>query len=141
MRVALCQLPISSTPSVNLERVGTAVAQAAEQGADLAIFPEATQVMFGANLAAAAEPLEGAFCSGLAEMAKDSGVALVVGVFEPADDGRVYNTVVVYDGTGNLVGSYRKLHLYDAFGQRDRIRSRPGRSYSPARSPTCPSGS
>jgi predicted amidohydrolase len=119
MRVALCQIPVSSRPAVNFKRVRLALAQAAESGADLAVFPEATQIRFGSDLSAAAEPLDGPFCSGLAEAAKEAGVAIVAGVFEPASDGRVYNTAVAYDAAGELVASYRKLHLFDAFGQRE----------------------
>jgi predicted amidohydrolase len=119
MRVALGQIPVSSQPSVNLERVRGAMAAAAEQGADLAVFPEATQVRFGSDLRAAAEPLDGPFGAGLSAVAKQTGVALVAGVFEPAPDGRVYNTAVAYDGAGELVASYRKLHLFDAFGHRE----------------------
>jgi deaminated glutathione amidase len=119
MRVALCQIPVSSRPDVNSERVRAALGQAADGGADLAVFPEATQVRFGSDLRGAAEPLDGPFCSGLAEAAKQTGVAIVAGVFEPAPDGRVYNTAVAYDATGELVASYRKLHLFDAFGQRE----------------------
>ncbi len=128
MRVALCQIPVSSRPSVNLKRVQLAMYNAAEQGADLAVFPEATLVRFGSELAAGAEPLDGPFCSGLAAAAKESGIALVAGVFEPAPDGRVYNTAVVYDGGGGLVTSYRKLHLFDAFGQRESDDVAPGSS-------------
>jgi deaminated glutathione amidase len=119
MRVALGQIPVSSKPLVNLDRVRAAVLRAADQGADLAVFPEATQVRFGSDLRAAAEPLDGPFCSGLAAAAKDTGVALVAGVFEPAPAGRVYNTAVAFDGRGELVASYRKLHLFDAFGHRE----------------------
>jgi predicted amidohydrolase len=126
MRVALCQIPVSSQPSVNLSRVRLAMAEAAAASADLAVFPEATQVRFGSDLAAAAEPLDGPFCSGLAAAAKDTGVSLVAGVFEPAVDGRVYNTAVVYDGSGELVTSYRKLHLFDAFGQHESDSVAPG---------------
>jgi predicted amidohydrolase len=126
MRVALGQIPVSSTVSVNLERVRAALTSAAEQGADLAVFPEATQVRFGADLRAAAEPLDGPFGSGLAAAAKETGVALVAGVFEPAPDGRVYNTAVAYDGAGELVASYRKLHLFDAFGHRESDEVAPG---------------
>ena len=126
MRVALCQIPVSSTPSVNLDRVQAALREAGDQGADLAVFPEATQVRFGSDLRAAAGPLDGPFCSGLAAAAKDTGVALVAGVFEPAPDGRVYNTAVAYDGAGELVASYRKLHLFDAFGHRESDQVAPG---------------
>jgi len=126
MRVALCQIPVSSRPAVNFKRVRLALAQAADAGADLAVFPEATQIRFGSDLRAAAEPLDGPFCSGLAEAAKETGVALVAGVFEPGPDGRVYNTAVAYDGTGQLVASYRKLHLFDAYGQRESDLVAPG---------------
>src|SRR6516164_5242227 len=126
MRVALCQIPVSSRPEVNAGRVRDALAQAADQGADLAVFPEATQVRFGSDLLAAAEPLDGPFCSGLAAAAKDAGVALVAGVFEPAPAGRVYNTAVAYDSAGELVASYRKLHLFDAFGHRESDQVAPG---------------
>ena len=126
MRVALCQIPVSSRPEVNAGRVRDALARAADQGADLAVFPEATQVRFGSDLLAAAEPLDGPFCSGLAAAAKQTGVALVAGVFEPAPGGRVYNTAVAYDGAGELVASYRKLHLFDAFGHRESDQVAPG---------------
>jgi deaminated glutathione amidase len=126
MRVALGQIPVSSAPSVNLERVAAAMRDAADQGADLAVFPEATQARFGSDLRAAAEPLDGPFCSGLAAAAKDTGTGLVAGVFEPAPGGRVYNTAVAFDGAGELVASYRKLHLFDAFGHRESDEVAPG---------------
>jgi deaminated glutathione amidase len=128
MRIALCQLPVSADPGVNLRRVRAALGEAADGGAELAVFPEAMMVRFGAGLRAAAEPLDGPFCSGLAEAAKEKGVALVAGVFEPAPDGRVYNTAAVFDGDGALVASYRKLHLFDAFTQRESDLVAPGSS-------------
>jgi predicted amidohydrolase len=119
MRVALCQLPISSEPSVNIDRVRAAVADAARQGADLALFPEGTQARFSTDLRAAAEPLDGPFGRNLSEAARDNAVAVVAGVFEPAPDGRVYNTTVGYDSQGSLTAAYRKIHLFDALGYRE----------------------
>jgi len=128
MRIALCQIPVSSDPGVNLRRVRDALRAATAGGADLAVLPEGTMVRSGSDLRAAAEPLDGPFCSGLAEAAKETGVAVVAGVFEPAPDGRVYNTAVVVDGDGALVASYRKLHLFDAFNQRESDLVAPGSS-------------
>ncbi|HTX84980.1 MAG TPA: carbon-nitrogen hydrolase family protein [Streptosporangiaceae bacterium] len=116
MRVALGQLPISSAPQVNLERVRAAAASAAVQGAQLAVFPEGTQVRFSADLRAAAEPLDGPFCQGLAEAARSAGLAIIASLFEPAPDGRVYNTTVGFEADGALVAVYRKIHLFDALG-------------------------
>jgi len=126
MRVALGQIPVSSRPEVNLERVRAALRQAADGGADLAVFPEATQVRFGSDLRAAAEPLHGPFGTALAGAAREFGVAVVAGVFEPAPDGRVYNTAVAFGADGELVAAYRKLHLFDAFGHRESDEVAPG---------------
>ncbi len=126
MRVALCQIPASTQPSVNLGRVKSALTTASQQGSDLAVFPEGTQVRFSADLLAAAEPLDGPFCTGLAAAARDSGVALVAGVFESAPGNRVYNTMVAIDATGQLVAAYRKIHLFDALGQRESQTVAPG---------------
>jgi predicted amidohydrolase len=119
MRVALCQIPVSSDPSVNLARAKAAIASAARQGAGLAVFPEGIQARFGTDLAAVAAPLDGAFCAGLLEAARRGRLAVVAGVFEPASGGRVYNTAVAFDETGQLVAAYRKIHLFDALGQRE----------------------
>jgi len=126
MRIALCQLPVSPDPSVNLSRVRAALLEAAADEAALAVFPEATMVRFGSDLRAAAEPLDGPFCSGLAAACAETGVPLVAGVFEPAPGGRVYNTAVAFSGSGSLVASYRKLHLFDALGQRESDLVAPG---------------
>jgi deaminated glutathione amidase len=126
MRVALCQIPISSTPAVNLDRVRAAVAEAAASGARLAVFPEGTHVRFSADLRAAAEPLDGPFCRGLSDIAKSAGVALVAGIFENAPDGRAYNTSVGFDTDGRLAAAYRKIHLFDALGHRESDNVAPG---------------
>jgi deaminated glutathione amidase len=126
MRVALCQLPVSPEPAVNLGRVAEAAAAAARQGADLAVFPEATQARFGSDLRGLAEPLDGEFGTGLAAVARDAGLALVAGVFEPAPEGRVYNTAVAYSGSGERIAAYRKIHLFDSLGERESALVAPG---------------
>jgi predicted amidohydrolase len=116
--IALCQIPVSPDPAVNLARVRAALRTAGEgeRPADLAVFPEATQARFGSDLQAVAEPLDGPFGAGLADAARE-GTSLVAGVFEPAPDGRVYNTTVAYDSSGQRVAAYRKIHLFDSLGE------------------------
>jgi len=119
MRVALCQIPVSTQPAVNLGRVQSALTTARQQGSDLAIFPEGTQARFSADLRTVAEPIDGPFCAGLSAAAKSTGVCLVAGTFEPGPDQRVYNTTVAFDADGALAAAYRKIHLFDALGQRE----------------------
>ncbi len=126
MRVALAQLPISSTPQVNLDRVRAAAVSAANQGAGLVVFPEGTQARFSVDLRTVAEPLDGPFCRGLAKTAASAGLAIVASMFEPATDGRVYNTTVGYEADGSLAAVYRKIHLFDALGYRESASVAPG---------------
>jgi predicted amidohydrolase len=126
MRVAVCQIPVSIDPAVNLERAAAALADAAARDADLAVFPEATQARFGSDLRAAAEPLSGPFATQLGDSAAKLGLAVVAGMFEPAADGRVHNTTVAFDAAGQLVTSYRKIHVFDSFGQRESDLVAPG---------------
>lgn len=55
---------------------------------------------------------------------------MLAGVTLPGDasDARATNAVVAVDGAGAVVGLYRKVHLYDAFGSRESDRLRPGPS-------------
>jgi predicted amidohydrolase len=126
MRVALCQIPVSTQPAVNLRRIESALTSASQQGSELAIFPEGSMVRFSADLRGAAEPLDGPFCDGLSLAARTSGIAVIAGIFEPAEGGLVYNTAVAFDAAGQLVAAYRKIHLFDALGQRESDSVAPG---------------
>ncbi|WP_283133662.1 carbon-nitrogen hydrolase family protein [Rhizohabitans arisaemae] len=125
-RIALCQTTLSDEPKTNLGRVREALARASDGGAELAIFPEATLSRFHPGLRDVAEPLDGPFVSAVAEAARAAGTAVILGTFEPAGDGRVYNTSIALDASGALAGSYRKIHLFDSFGQRESELVAPG---------------
>lgn len=122
-RIALCQIPVSPDPSVNLQRVREALARA--EGADLAIFPEATLTRIGRRVTDLAEPLDGPFVTGMAEAARRHGLAVIAGVFEPAE-GLVHNTAVALDASGEIKAAYRKIHLFDSFGAKESDMVAPG---------------
>lgn len=121
--IALCQIPVSPDPAVNLKRARQALAAA--EGADLAILPEATLTRYGPRIAELAEPLDGPFVSGLAEAAREHRLAVIAGTFEPGA-GRVRNTAVALRQDGTLAAAYRKIHLFDAFGARESALVEPG---------------
>ena len=114
MRVALSQITSTDSPADNLSLVRSSVAEAAEAGASVVLFPEATMACFGTSLAPLAEPVDGPWASAVADIASSHGVLVVAGMFTPSDDGRVFNTLLA-TGRGQHVG-YDKIHLFDAFG-------------------------
>ncbi|MEL4357534.1 MULTISPECIES: carbon-nitrogen hydrolase family protein [unclassified Luteococcus] len=125
LRVALAQLNATDDPRQNLALVRDRARQAAEQGARLVVFPEATMANFTVDPRTVAEPLDGPFADGIREIARECGALLVVGVFTPAADGRVHNTLLVTDG-GPVDERYDKIHLYDAFRTRESKTVAPG---------------
>lgn len=124
MRIALAQILSGTDPAANLEQVEAHTRQAAEAGATLVLFPEATMCRFGVPLAPVAEPLDGPWADGVRAVAERCGVTVVAGMFRPAD-GRVTNTLLA---TGRGVDAhYDKIHLYDAFGFTESATVAPGR--------------
>ncbi|MFI5719999.1 carbon-nitrogen hydrolase family protein [Nocardia sp. NPDC051750] len=115
----------------NLAALTGQVRTAADQGARMVVAPEYSMFALGRldeRLRAAAQPLDGPFVAALGELAAATGVHLVAGMVETTepDDGRIYNTLVVLGPDGALRTHYRKVHLYDAFGQRESEVVRPG---------------
>jgi len=129
MRIALAQLGAGPDKQANLQRMVAATGEAARAGAGLVLFPECAMAALPPeqSLVPLAEGLDGPFVAALARAARGGDLAVVAGMFETAqDDDRVYNTVVALDAGGELLGAYRKIHLYDAFGYRESDRMLPG---------------
>src|SRR5436190_4276669 len=131
MRVAVVQFAAGTDKRANLARLGDLVAQAVASGATLVVGPEAAMHGFGDGsepLAPVAEPLDGAFVTGLTRCASRHGVTIVAGMFEPVEDDAAfaYNTVVAVGPDGELIGRYRKQHLFDALGWSESKRLSPG---------------
>ncbi len=119
MKVTAIQLTVDLTepPADRRDRAAALVATQAD--ADLVILPELW--LPGAfafdGFAASAEPLDGPTVAALAEAARRADVWLHGGsLVERADDGRLYNTSVLLDPSGQLVASYRKIHLFGFAG-------------------------
>lgn len=125
MRIAVAQILSGTDPAANLQLVGDSTRRAADAGARLVVFPEATMCRFGVPLAPVAEPLDGRWADGVRAIARDEGITVLVGMFTPAPGGRVFNTML---GTGGGVEArYDKIHLYDAFGFTESQAVAPGR--------------
>ena len=130
-RIALGQFQATADKAYNLRRMTQLVREAGPTGAQLVVLPETAMATFddpNADRVAHAEPLEGPFVGALREAAARAHIAVVAGVVEsaPAVPGKVYNTAVAIGQEGELIGSYRKIHMFDAFGHRESDSSEPG---------------
>lgn len=117
----MVQTASSSDKAANRELVTRAVADAAQDRPDLVVLPEAIMADFNLDgVADVAESLDGEFVSTLRKSAVEHRVAIVAGMFERScDQDRPYNTLLAVGADGSLLGAYRKIHLYDAFGYKE----------------------
>jgi deaminated glutathione amidase len=119
VRVAVTQFATGLDKAENRKLVREAITTAADAGAELVITPENGMYFDPKRVGDPdyPEPLDGPFLTEVRETARAAGVTAVVGMAEAAPgDRRSYNTVAAVDGDGELLGVYRKVHLYDAFG-------------------------
>lgn len=131
----LAQAASDGNPERNLEKARGMIARAAElHHPDVIVFPECFMSFYPVGTPdevclSTAQSLDGPFVREMQALAKQYGVWLIFGMnetVEAADDPRNYNTTVVIDAGGQLVSSYRKTHLYDAFNYKESDHNKPG---------------
>jgi predicted amidohydrolase len=116
MIVAAAQLQCSSDKSDNFARATVAVQSAAHDGADLLVLPELfASLGRTSTMRDAAEPLDGPTLAWAQQTAVDNHCSIVAGSFIERDTetSNLYNTSIAVGSDGSLLGSYRKIHLFD----------------------------
>ena len=118
--VSVAQFAPGPDPAANRAAVAAFVEQAVARGSRLVLFPEYSSFFvhpLGEAFVQAAETLDGPFVSHLGQLASTYAVHIVAGLVERVDDPqRFSNTLVAVAPDGRVQATYRKQHLYDAFG-------------------------
>ena len=115
VRVALCQTNCGEDVAANEEQVFGLLARAFAESVDLAALPEVWPRQGAASqIREAAEPIPGPRSDRLAELSARHHVWVHGGSVLERDGDRVFNTSVLFDRAGELVATYRKIHLFDA---------------------------
>ena len=113
-KLGLCQLHVTADKADNLRRAEALLAQAAAQGAELAVLPEMFNCPYdNACFPLYAEERGGETWQFLARMAKTYHVTLVGGSIPEREGDKLYNTCYVFSPQGEELARHRKLHLFD----------------------------
>jgi N-carbamoylputrescine amidase len=119
---------ISCTDKVedNLDKIEHHVREAARRGAGLVVLQELFEGLYfcmdeDKRHTVRALPLEAhPTVARMAALARETGVVLPVSLFE-RDGSRLYNTLVMIDADGKVLGHYRKSHIPNSSGYSEKL--------------------
>lgn len=114
INLALAQLrPTLYEKETNLLRMLQSIEEASEKEADYILFPELylTGYVTDENLLTLAEPEDGPSIMKLRQKAKEYATGAIIG-FPEKDGEKLYNTALFIGKKGEIIGKYRKVHLY-----------------------------
>jgi N-carbamoylputrescine amidase len=129
--VAALQASYSPDLQANIDKTIALIRDAASQGAQIILPSELFQGHYFCTtqdeswFATAYPALEHPCVTQLIPIAKELGVVLPVSIFE-RDGPRYYNTIVIIDADGTILGTYRKSHIPDGPGYQEKYYFRPG---------------
>ncbi|KAF9406941.1 Carbon-nitrogen hydrolase, partial [Podila epigama] len=118
-RIAVAQFCAGQSVSVNLATCIRLMGQACKASAKMVFFPEASDFIGNPpedalKLSCSLGKDKGPFLAGLCAEAKQLQMWCSVGIHEKSSlPGKLYNTHVLIDDKGDIVESYRKIHLFD----------------------------
>ena len=132
--LGLVQMAMEDDQEANVSKAIAMVGEASRRGASIVCLPELFASRYFPQEKGAkprTEPIPGPTTKRLAEAARESRVTLVGGsLYEKAPGGRFYNTSVVFNENGRILGKYRKVQVPqdESFYEKDYFSS--GKTYS-----------
>ncbi len=129
--LAATQMACSWDTDANVKRAAEIVRAAAGQGANVILLQELFQTPYfppdqKEEIFALARPFEGhPVVARMAALAKELGVVLPVSFFERAGHAH-FNALAMVDADGSVLGVYRKSHIPDGPGYREKYYFNPG---------------
>jgi omega-amidase len=113
VKIAAAQIDcVLGDPDANVRKIRDFSARAKEGGAELVVFPEMADTGYAMPvIQACARPWSEGAVPELQKIARGLSIAIICGVSE-RDEGSIYNSQVFIDANGQVVGSYRKTHLF-----------------------------
>ena len=132
VRAALVQAKRTGDSASMIEVHESYARTAAEQGAKIMGFQEVFNAPYFCQVQEAehyrwAEPIpDGETTQRMQALARETGMVLVVPMFEIESAGNYFNTAVVIDADGSVLGKYRKHHLPQVHGFWEKYYFRPG---------------
>ncbi len=116
--LGLIQLKADKNPKKNLDHTISKIEEAAKKGAQIICLQELFKTLYfpqteDAKYFQLAETIPGITTEVLSKVARKNKVVIIASLFEKRTSGIYHNTAAVIDADGELLGSYRKMHIPD----------------------------
>jgi agmatine deiminase len=117
----LIQTTASDNIAENTAKTQQRIIQAAEKGAQIICLQELYRTRYfpqreNVDAAPLAETIPGPSTKAFCTLAKKYGIVIIAPLFEKAPNGKFYNTAAVISSEGEILGTYRKVHIpYDPY--------------------------
>ena len=121
LTLGILQFNASRNKNTNIEKIMEFLK---DISADLVIVPEYSMAnitgMTPPEVYKIAESIDGNYVSKLSRIAAENSTYMVLTLFEKTNKPpKVYNTAILISPNGDVIGIYRKIHLFDAYGYRE----------------------
>ena len=117
--LGLVQMSMVKEPQKNLSKALSNIKKAAKKGAQIVCLSELFTTLYfpqkeKSDVFNLAEKIPGTTSGALSTAAKENDVILIGGSIFEKDGNKFYNTSMVFDENGKMLGKYRKIHIpYD----------------------------
>lgn len=114
LKIAVCQLITTDNKQSNIKKAVQMIDEAAKNGAELIVLPEMFNCPYdNSYFPKFAEVFPGETSLAMINAAKKNNVYLVAGSIPEEKNGKIFNTSYFYNRSGDLIGTHRKMHLFD----------------------------
>jgi len=116
LRLAGIQISCSEEKERNIEKAVKFAQIAVEKGAHIICFQELFNTFWfpkemNKKHFSLAEKTDGPSITRMQKLAKESEVVLICPIFEMGEEIKFYNSAIIIDAGGEILGSYRKIHV------------------------------
>ncbi len=114
-KLALCQMKVIDDKNSNIKKALDMIEISANNGSDLVILPEMFNCPYDNNKFReyAEEKGSSKTLKAISEAAEKFNIYIVAGSIPELKEGKLYNSSFILDRNGEIIGSHRKMHLFD----------------------------
>lgn len=116
-KLGLCQMLVTMNKEENLAKAAEIIGKAASSGCNVVVLPECFNSPFGTNyFADYAEDIsdpEAPTLKTLKSLSTQHSIYIIGGSIPEKNGNKIFNTSIILNPNGEIIGVHRKVHLYD----------------------------